>query len=361
MRFNPSYLHNNTLALDMSDRSLKLAQVQKKKGKIVLTSHNTIALEEGVLIEGEIKKEDKLREKLLQLLNNPKGAPLTGNQAIACLPESKTFVKLIEVPKDTKELSKEVVAHLLEQHIPVPLNTVYFDWQKVQHRDTHTPQQLLAATIDTSIADGYLSLFESIGLIPTVLEVEAAAIVRALLPFPSTDRDTSLPATLCIDIGATRSSIIVYDNHTLQFTVSVPISAHRIRSIIQETLHLSESQAEKAMIVCGFDDKKGKGAVKLILQKTMQELVHHIQQTISFYYDHFPYHHTIEHVILCGGGANFSGLDAFLTQQLSLTTELGNALSHVQLAPGLTLPHNQARSLTTAIGLSVRSLSTLHE
>jgi len=356
MKFSPSYFRSNTIAVDVSDRSLKCAQMQRKKGMAVLTSYNILSLEEGLLVGGEIRQEDKLRERLYELLQNPKGSPFTGNQVNACLPEQKTFVKLIDLPGDLASATADTIPKLLEQHIPVPLDHVYYDWMAVPRTDTTLPQQILAATIEQSIVDSYLRLFEHAGLVPVSLEVEALAIIRTI--FRENPKDPAQPATLVIDIGASRSSIMVYDNQTVQFTVSVPVSAHHIRSVIQDTLQLTESQAEKAMIICGLNERKGKGAVRIILQHTMLELVQHIREAINFYYDHFPRHHTIERIILSGGGANFSGLDAFLAKELSLTVVQDNPLAHVALASGLSLLPNQSRSLTTAIGLSLATIHT---
>jgi cell division ATPase FtsA len=99
------------------------------------------------------------------------------------------------------------------------------------------------------------------GLFPAALVIEAVAIARSLLPL---EEAQTTSATIIIDIGAARTGLIVFDQGTIQFTVSLPISGHKITATIATSLKLDEAEAEQAKILCGLDPKKCHGSMATI-------------------------------------------------------------------------------------------------
>src|SRR5690606_28048249 len=89
------------------------------------------------------------------------------------------------------------------------------------------------------LADAYTTTLEQAGLAPIGLEIEATAIARALLPLS----DIGAPVGI-LDIGATRSSLIVYDNGVIQMSISIPVSGISITEAISESLQVPFSDAE---------------------------------------------------------------------------------------------------------------------
>lgn len=151
---------------------------------------------------------------------------------------------------------------------------VYFDWQVISSNKNGL--KVLTGVAPKNIVDSYVNVLRQCNLIPLVLEIEAAAIARALI----TESDNK--AKMIIDIGATRTGLIVYDYNTVQFAVSLPISGEKITQEISQTLNLDLRKAEKAKMVCGLDENKCQGALRKILFNTMDNLIEEIQKRWIF-------------------------------------------------------------------------------
>ncbi len=356
-----SLLNSNETAfgLDLSELSLKLVKLKKSGPKILLQSWNEMDLLPDLIVNGEIKNRAKLITAINKLIKTCQGRKLPHREVISVLPEPKTFIKLIEVPSysEKKDLSRAIEKEM-EHHLPLPLNELYLDWQVIKNKfyPENSRLRVLVGASPQTITDQYTDLLERAGLLPLVLEIEAVAIVRSLIK--ENNSDSNHLAQVIIDLGASRTGLIVYDRGTIQFSLSLPISGLEITKAIARSLDLSFDQAEKIKIVCGLDRKKCRGSLKKILQNQIDELTNRIKSVIDFYRDHFPDSNPIERVLLCGGGAKMINITEVLSEKLNLKVEHGNPLTN--LTPGKNFPWTQKQSLpfATAIGLALRGLNS---
>jgi len=114
-----------TFGLDISDQSIKIAQIQKIRDNLQLTSFNKTSLPQGILVNGEIQNQEQLIKYIKNTINQSK-TKIENNYVVACLPEVKTFIKLIKIKLEDKNLSdkysiKELIKKCLPKHIPMPI------------------------------------------------------------------------------------------------------------------------------------------------------------------------------------------------------------------------------------------------
>lgn len=344
------------LGLDISDRSLKAVQFRHTiTNRLKLAGLSQVDLPAGVLVDGELKQPEQFTQALTTLLTKPEVGKFTTTYTIASLPETKTFIKLIDVPKMSQEELPQAIRWEAEHHIPIPIDETYWDWQSIgKPAKSNARQPILLGVAPRTTVDTLNQVLLDAKLIPTALEIEAVAIARSLLPFSD-----SPDSTMLIDIGATRTSLIVSDQDCIQFTVSVPLSGLRITETISSTLNLTLEQAEKAKIICGLDPKKCHGAMGEILHQVMDDLLQRVHEAINFYREHFPTNQPIKEIILCGGGANFKYIDDYLSDKMKLPVRRGNPWRNFGKMPA-PLKQSELLSYTTAIGLTLRALSLNH-
>ena len=123
---------NYPIGLDISDLSLKLIQLSKAGNLIKIQALSKVDLEEGLIIDGEIKNKDRLVKKIKELISNPKYGKVSSNNVIACLPEAKTFIKLIEIENTPNKLS-DIIETEIEKYIPLSTDEIYYDWQTIKN------------------------------------------------------------------------------------------------------------------------------------------------------------------------------------------------------------------------------------
>ncbi|MEK7172926.1 MAG: pilus assembly protein PilM [Patescibacteria group bacterium] len=239
------------IGLDISDLSLKLVQLNKINNKIKIQALSKINLPRGVIDNGIIKDQAKLIKAIKTMIINPDFGKISSKEIIACLPETKTFLKLIEIKKTFEPIEK-TISQEIKKYIPIPLNEIYYDWQIVEN-STDKQMALIGAT-PQNIVNQYANLLSQTELSVIALEIESISICRSLLKEEAgllsvssasavRQEPPKIPAKAdnhaIIDIGASHTSMIFYSKNTILFTVSMPISGEQITNDIAKTLELN--------------------------------------------------------------------------------------------------------------------------
>jgi len=424
---------SDAFGLDIGDRGFKVVQVSKKGGTkqpYRLRAWGSVSVPEGVMERGDILNMTQAVKCVRELLGKTHGR-LKGSAVAACLPEAKSFIKIVETEQGAspKQL-QDAVNRELEQNIPLSLSEIYYDWQiiddtrpaikkpadkaaktapskeeleavaafgrpairepagtveqKAAEAETQdepaatesetaatetdpaatesetaaqpeesekTPKtRLLLAAAPKTLIDGYTQLLEAAGLAPIAFEVEALAIARATVP---ETEEFDEPIGI-LDIGATRSSLVIYDNGVLQMSIGIPLSGNELTQIISEKLSITPAEAEVIKVECGLDAHRCEDRMWNILLPLIDDMSSKIRNALRFYKIGFPMGKKIEKLYLCGGGAHFREIDTVLSRKLTIKVRRGDALANFGHVPH-SFPADASLAYTTAIGLAMRA------
>ena len=367
-------LKPEAFGLDISDLSLKIIKLkphsrsfpslrgEKEKKFFGLASFGEEKIKPGIIEEGEIKDEEALVKVIKESLTKVKGQKLKTKHVVASLPEEKAFLQVIQMPKMAEEELKSAVQFEAENYIPLPIGEVYLDSQIVPPVYNHLDHlDVLIAALPKKTIDPYLSCLKKAGLIPKALEIESQGIARALVknevsPFP----------ILLIDLGATRTSFIIFSGYSLRFTSSIPVSSQKFTEAISKTLKIDIAEAEKLKIKSGLkkESKEEKEVFEAMIP-ALTDLIEQIKRYLSYYQTHASHEHLppngkgVSKIFLCGGGANLKRLTDFLSTELKIPVELGNPWINILPEPLKEVPElsfEKSLSYTTALGLALREL-----
>ncbi len=383
-------LKPEAFGLDISDLSLKIIKLKKRGDFFSLASFGEAEIKPGIIEEGEVKDEEKLSKIIKDAVSLTKGEKLKTRYVVVSLPEEKAFLQVIQLPIMDEEDLKSAVRFEAENYIPFPIEEIYFDFQVVRpvYNSLDHLDVLLAAQPKKTV-DGYINSIKKAGLLPKVLEIESQAIARALIknelsPFPA----------LLVDLGATKTSLIIFSGYSLKFTASIPVSSQKLTEAIAKTLKLDLKEAEKLKIKYGLKglkkiQLKGKsGDFELekeviddrrifeALIPVLTDLVEQIKRYLNYYQTHASHEHLPPHlsigsgglppngkgvskIFLCGGGANLRGLTDFLSKELKIIVELGNPWTNILPKPLKEVPeisYEKSLEYTTALGLALRGM-----
>ncbi len=348
---------NNAVGLDVSDRVFRLVEIRPGpfyRRSLQLHRYSEERLGDGVVVAGEFKKPDEAIARLKALLKKAYGRHVVRG-AIVSLPETRTFIKVISVKKPEKpeDIPRAIIAEA-ELHIPTPINDLYLDWQHLENPAAVAVGKPMNVTIGAApkqVVDGYSTILEAAGLIPVAFEIEAQAIMRSVIPYG----DDGTRARGIVDFGATRSSLIVYDKGTIQFTVSIPLSGDVVTQRIAETLKVDAAEAERTKRQCGVDVHKCGTHLWKIMEPFMTEMADRVLDAVEFYRDHFPNGRQLDEILLTGGGSNMARMDELLTELIK--TPVRKADPWVNIDAGRSpLPREIMLSSSTVIGLALRQV-----
>ena len=384
-------LANNStypVGLDISDLSIKLVQLNKIRDKIKIQALGKLTLPLGVITNGVINDRAELIKAIKKIIAAPGYGKVSSEEAVVCLPESKTFIKRIEVAKSPNSLA-DVIGAEIEKHVPMSKSEIYYDWQVTA--ELADKYQVLIGAAPKEIVDQYAQLLDDAKLSVAAMEIEPTAICRCLLKEEAPEaKPAAAPlkpgrtAPLnygIIDIGANHTCLIFYSDNTIVFSVSMPISGEEITAKISRTLDLTPEQAEKAKIICGLDETKANGVIKKILEETIKNLISKIKEALDFYENY--YGGKLNKILLCGGGGNITELGKIIAQEFSIKVETADALTNLdetgekfnpifmekhsfdakllkndssREGNNLSIQQNSGSTFTTAIGLALRGI-----
>ena len=346
-----------TLGLDLSDLSLKIVQLKRKKQGLPLVNFVKEDIPAGFIKGGEIKKEKELTVILKGALKKIKGEFPQRKQVICNLPEEKVFIRIIQLPLMEEEELGQAVKWEAEAHIPLSIDEVYLDWQIIERPDGHLDHHnILIAAAPRFLVDSYLSFLKKSGLEPIALEPESVAVVRSLI------KPNDFRPTVIVDLGANGTNLVIFSASAICFTSHIAISGQFFNQAIMKNLAVDGKQANQLKIEIGLDKKEEK--VYQALEPLADNLAKQIKDYITFYHGQaahlFGPDGVISRVLLCGGDSLLLNLPSYLEEKLNLPVELGNPLINISppgerkssARPPL-LSKKEALTHTTALGLAL--------
>jgi len=350
-------LESQSFGLDISDLSLKIIRLEKAGEGLRLSSFGETRIPPGIIEGGEVKKAENLAEIIKKSLKQVEGKRIKTKYVVSSLPEEKSFLDILQIPIMKEEEIENAVRFEAENHIPLKLDEVYFDFEKIQPVSKQKKyQEILIAATPKDIVDPYFKALEQAGLRPLALEIESLAIVRALIK-----KDALTGPLLIIDFGETRTSFIIFSGKSLRFTSTIPISSQYLTESISKSLKVSPKKAEKLKRDEGLEGEK---EIFEAMIPALTDLAEQIKIYLKYYRSHAPKNQVLtngkklERILLCGGGANLKGLIGFLSSTLKVRVELGNPWANILKETVREVPElsfEKSLAYTSALGLALRN------
>lgn len=342
----------NASGLDISDYSLKLAKIARRNNQLYLDAFAHVDIPPGIVVQGRIVDIDIFKAKLAELKAQVKKIKLSP-YVITSLPETITYIKLLTVPQVSGNDLRDVLEQEIVKHFPYELHEIEVDYQIVNEFSgpSFDQMEVLVGVAPKEVVREYLTTLVACGLKPIAFEIEAQSIARSIIPL-SFDISEGLGI---MDIGASRSSFIIFDHGVLHMTVSMPISGREITLQLSKKIYGSEAEAEELKRKCGLDDIKCQGIIKDVLLSAVRDLTNKTKTALDFYYENFPSASPIKRIFLCGGGANTINIDRVLSQEFNLRVQRADTLVNVDAKTALQFINTQ-NSLGSAsvLGLALR-------
>lgn len=352
----------SAFGLDLSDLSIKLTWLKKSSGKISLASFGRQEIKEGVIASGAIKKEPELIDLIRQTVVKAKGDRLKTKYCVVSLPETESYIRMIQMPKIKPDEIAEAIKWELEANIPVAISDIYYDWQVVAGQNRLADHlNVLIGALPKALVDPYLLVIKKAGFYPLAFEIESIATARALIK----SEITSEPVML-VDLGAQRTSLIIYSGNTVWLTTSLAISNHTLIADLAKSLKVTDDEAKQMKFKIGLDSSSPESRlVYKALEPRLLELASEIDKYLAYYQtlktDKNLSNPQIAKILLCGGGANLKGLSVFLASRLKKEVQIGNPWVNIfgGEAPAKVpdLAFDESLAYTTALGLALRGIN----
>jgi len=341
-----SLLHKNAFGLDISDFSIEAMKLKKSMGKIKLESYSRIKLNQGIVENGIIHKKEALTKAIIKLLNTAQPKPLKCKNVILSLPESRVFTHIFRLPANLKkDQVKEVIQYQAEEIIPLTFDQIDFNFQVITHEEKF--QEVFYAACAKSIIADYKEVIENAGLIPTIFDIESAALARSLV------RGNPFEGALIADLGARTTILSIFDHNGIRWSINVPIAGNKLTDMIAKKLKIPSEIAEDLKRNNGLDPNKENGRILEIIKPFLDDIISEIKKSINYYEKSTKY--SVTKIILCGGSAQMPQIKEHFQSKLKTIVEIGDPLSEIDYNKKI-FDAKRSVMYSTVIGLALRAI-----
>lgn len=339
------------IGIDISDRSIKVVQLANRGRRLM--AHCAESLPAGVIENGLIQDKTFAQKILLKMLTSCGVGPRENDVVVASIPETQSFLRVVEVPQMDDDEVTEAIRWEIAQHIPFGIDNVYLDWQDLSLTRTQPgkagaeKREVQVGATQRQVVDRLYEVLEVLQLDIGAFELESQAIVRAVISPELRERR----GVLLVDVGGSATNVVIHDHGAMRFTATL----HKGIDTFAGALPAAEGQVLQTQL--GHLERDMESALSEKLLPSLDELAVEIRGIVEFY-NSIDENHEVEEILMTGGGSNVPGLDrAFLKYFDSVHVQRGNPW--VNVLPGdevvrAPMDLKQSVRFATALGLALR-------
>jgi type IV pilus assembly protein PilM len=334
--------------LEIEDSSIKAVYLEKRGEKFRMISCGRATLPRGIVQAEQVVDSQKLASEISALLKSTQPKSIKNKNVIFSIPETKAFIRTIQIPKMTVEEAREAVKWETEANIPISVDRVYLDWQVIS--DKGDKEEVLVVAVPKNIVDSYYNAITLAGLVPLAVEVDVVAIVRSLA-----GSEEKQEPVLIADIGAENTSLTICQKQIPYFTSSIPLSGNSFTEALQKEIGVGWEEAEETKFKFGLGKMENEDALFKIFNPLIENLASEIDKSINFFTESINSRDKVEKVILSGGGAMLHDFCNYLSKRLKKEVVLGNPSFQIDTNNfPYEISSRDLLSYATAIGLALR-------
>lgn len=358
---------DGAVGIDIGSSTIKVVEIKRKGGKIILETYGAIALGPyDALDVGRVTNlsVEKISEAVKEVL---KQSGVTTTTGAFSLPVQSSLIFIVELPATIKE--SEIAAIIpteARKYIPVPITEVSLNYFILPQKESSfeemntvvnnsdIPQKptdktnILVVAMQNDAISKYHSIVSQCQLTASFFEIEIFSSIRA-------NFEHELSPVLLMDFGASRTKLSVVEFGMLKNYHTIDRGGADITDSISKSLSIPFSEAEKM--------KKEFGLFGNPVEKSLSDIIKiHVDYIFSetnnalLEYEK-KYSRTISKVIFTGGGSLLKGLREVAANNFRAEIEVGHPFSKVN-APEFLRKVLEAMGpeFAVALGLALRKL-----
>lgn len=307
------------VAFDMGSSTIKVAEGTYYKGELTVEKYITIPTPKDAIVDGEIKKEEELYNKLSRAL---KENGIKAKYAICTTNSSLIINREILIPKVSEEEMDTVIRYEIQQYLPINLNDYILQGTLINEQEASENNKLNIRVIayPEKVARGYYNLLLKLQLKPYALDVNYNAINKFInLSGIENEIINKNDAIAFIDLGASSIDVNIYNKGQLDFTRIIKDCGNEIDEMLLERngLKAEEIKSFKAKNIDLYEELE---PANILVRQIVDEWIEKIEKIIQFYKNR-NMGNELNNIFIFGGSSKLKGLEEYMTQRLGIKTK----------------------------------------
>jgi len=299
-------LNKSYIGLDISDRSVEVAELVKSGGEIRLANLGRVKLDEGIIERGRLKNQDKLLEAVAKAFAQAKPQAIKGSEVVFGLQEARVFSKVMPLPEKDSKHRQGLVLEEARRHLAVTEEDLIYNVKILSDSQSLGQKQTFVVATNKKVMQEWQEFFAKANLIVSYFDLEPLAVFRGLYK-----KELQQPVCL-VDLGTNTTGVAIYTAEGLQYFESLKQAGKFFTKQIASELGVDLEAAEKLKIDKGLiNDKK----VGKVLAGTLDLIFDQLKQILDNFAQSSP--QPVQEVVLVGGSAQLKGLLSYAANHLS--------------------------------------------
>ncbi len=310
------------IGLDIGSSTVKAVELATHGKGFELTHLGVASLPPEAIVQGAFLNSGAIVEAITEAIET---ARIKTKDVAAAVSGHSVIVKKVSLPAMTREELDEQIRWEAEQYIPFDVNEVNLDFQILDTGDEEGQMDVLLVAAKKDLIDDYVQVISEAGLTPAVIDVAAFAVENAFAANYETDPGE---VVALVNIGAQVVNINIINDGVPTFTRDITTAGNQYTEEIQKALSIGFEEAERIKVGGGGMDESQDVVpqeVEQAMRSVTDTLIGEISRSLDFF-SATAAESQISRVLLAGGAARVSGLEAAFHERTSLRVETLNPL-----------------------------------
>jgi len=311
---------NTVIGVDVGSSSIKIVQLQNKKGVATLDTYGELQLGPyGAVDIGRTTRLriDKLIEAFVDILRE---AQAGSEEVVTAISYSSSFITLVSVPEKDPDKIAAMIPIEARKYVPVPLTEVVLDWYPVSIQVEGKGTRILLSAVHKEARERLHGMIEGAELREIGEEIELFSVIRSAVK----QSDTTVAV---IDCGASSSKLYIVHNGVISRTHSIALSGVGLTEDIARVHGISFREAEERKRNEGMGVIVGSLELEKAFSHSIERGFREIQTVIAL--SERESGESVEKIILVGSGSLLVGLPKYIAEMTGKTVVYGNPFEKV--------------------------------
>lgn len=310
------YKDTPLIGLDISSSGIKVMSVDSKKW--LVNGYGSIDIDPKKMREAiEDPNSTFLSDSIRDLMQSKTLGTITGNRVAVAVPTTKSYTRTFTLPASAEKSLDEAVSLEAEQYIPIPISTLYIDYQIIERKNKTIT--VLMSAMSKSIIDNITKSIEKAKLFPALIEPSINSVGRVL----TATEDGTLPSVI-VDIGPTSTDIAILDKGSIRVTGGIPIGGNTFTLDIAKRMNVSLENAHQLKVLNGLSAGPRQQRIKAALQPSLDALVVETRRVMRYYTERVDTDQKLEQLLIVGSGSNVPGIGDFFTENILIAARVAS-------------------------------------
>jgi len=312
------------VGLDIGTSAVRAVELTVGDGRPVLEAYGQVGLPPGCVVDGEVRDNAQVVASLNRLWREGGFSVRRVHLGVAGL---RAITREIDMPPVPPSELDDAVRFQADQVVPFPLDqTVLSSKVIAQYTDADGSPQLrvLVAAAHRELIDGVTEVVQSAGLTPVGIDLDTAALARALY-----DPSFTVGPEAIVSVGAGLTMVVIHERGVLQFVRTIDMGGESITKSLASALDLPIVDAEGLKRRLGLPEAHDTRAVSAVAA-AVSELSGEIHNSIR-YFASLPGRSAVSRILVTGGGGRTVGLVPAIQQGIETPVQPAAPLSQVDI------------------------------